>query len=227
MGEMLMVSCGNVASVDADVDAFERFYAQRFRDEALASMTARARRQSLALGLPLVVGAGALVVPVLVNAASVFAWLLLAMGALLLALGAFFLARAGRAAAYCRRRFDQLLAADFEASRSTTKRVFDLVLDDEGIEVRFGTTSGVSQRRRRRWDEVRAVYVTDELVFVPGLTWVCRASTPPEGYAALIAQLAVRCAPGFRDERTTAPRSLLAPAPGAYEFSSASALRLK
>ena len=54
-----------------------------------------------------------------------------------------------------------------------------------------------------------------------------RASTPPEGYAALIAQLAVRCAPGFRDERTTTPRSLLAPASGAYEFSTDSTLRLK
>ena len=131
----------------------------------------------------------------LINARSVFAYLLLAMGGVLGALGLFFLVRAIRAPSFCARRLDRLLAADFEASRSETKRVFDLIIDGEGVETRFGVTSGVPQRRRLRWDQVRGVYLADGLVFVQGLTWVCRASTPPDAYDALVAELRRRMPP--------------------------------
>ena len=131
----------------------------------------------------------------LINARSVFAYLLLAMGGVLGALGLFFLVRAIRAPSFCARRLDRLLAADFEASRSETKRVFDLIVDGEGVETRFGVTSGVPQRRRLRWDQVRGVYLADGLVFVQGLTWVCRASTPPDAYDALVAELRRRMPP--------------------------------
>lgn len=193
--EKLIVRCGNAGRIQGDVDAFSRFYAERFRDEALAGFVGRMRRQSLAAAVPLLAAGALLGIPLLINARSVFAYLLLAMGGVLGALGLFFLVRAIRAPSFCARRLDRLLAADFEASRSETKRVFDLIIDGEGVEARFGVTSGVPQRRRLRWDQVRGVYLADGLVFVRGLTWVCRASTPPDAYDALVAELRRRMPP--------------------------------
>lgn len=195
----LVLRCGSKAGVREDVNAFARFYGARFRDEALGTLEARVRRRALVAGVSLCGISLLSAIPLLVNAQSVFAYLLLAMGAVLLAAGVFFLARAVRAHDYCEMRFDRLLAADFESACSETKRVFDLALDGEGIEVRFGVTSGVPQKRRLGWAEVRGVYLTDDLVFIQGLTWVCRTSTPPETYEALIAELRRRMPAGLVD----------------------------
>lgn len=199
-GGGLVLGCGCKAKTQEDVDAFARFYSARFRDEALSTLETRMRRRALVVGASLCGASPLLAIPLLVNAQSVFAYLLLAMGVALLMVGAFFLVRARRAHVYCEARFDQLLAADLESACSETKRVFDLVFDDEGVEARFGVTSGVPQRRRLGWTGVRGVYLTDDLVFIQGLTWVCRASTPPETYEALISELCRRVSARLVDD---------------------------
>lgn len=198
---LLEFDYGRPSTVDRDVDAFERFYRERFGQAALDSFTARVRRQSRMLGISLLVAMAALCLPVLINSASVFAYILLAMGLGLGGVGVFFLIRASRARRYCEAHLDDLLDKEFQATRTETKRVFHACCTDEGIEVRFGTKTGVKQRRHQPYDQMRLVIVTDELVFIQGLTWLCRFQMDEACYEDLIAILMRQCPQAVEDQR--------------------------
>ena len=171
---LLELAYGSPANVDRDVDLFEGFYLAHCAEEALARMVQRKKRRSLALGACLCVAACLLAVPMAMNPSSIFAVILLLMGGGLLVAGALFLWRAAQARAYCGRRFRKLMDAEFAGTRSVTKRVFDVRFTEEGMTVSFGTKTAVKQTRSKAYADISAVYATDELVFVKGLTWMSR-----------------------------------------------------
>lgn len=190
---LLEFEYGSPGAVDRDVDAFERFYRVRFGEQALKSLTERVRRQSLACGVSLCAAMGLLCVPMLINASSIFALILLLMGLGLGGLGVFFLIRAARAGAYCERNLDRLLDREFAATRSVTKRCFRVRCTEEGIGVEFGTRSSVKQKRFCPYGEISRICEDDGLLFIQGLTWMCREQMGEEPFEALTALLRERC----------------------------------
>lgn len=190
---LLEFEYGSPGVVDRDVDEFERFYRTRFGDWALKSFTGRIRRQSLIYGISLCIAMGLLCVPMLINASSIFALILLLMGLGLGGVGVFFLVRAARAEVYCQGNLDKLLDKEFAATRSVTKRCFRVRCTAEGIGVEFGTRSSVKQRRFRPYDDIRCIVATEDLVFIKGLTWVCREQMGEELFGAFVDFLRQRC----------------------------------
>lgn len=204
-GALLSFSYGNLEGVADDVDLFERFYAAHFKDEALAGLVRRTRRQSLALAVPLCLAGAALFVPPFVNAASIFAFILLAMGVGLLCVGLFFLVRFACAHAYCERRFDRLMEAEFAGTRTATKRIFDVAFFETCVRVSFGAQTAVKQTRVKRYEDVKGVYATDDLVFVKGLTWMARFQMGDGRFGEVCALLAKKCPDRFVDWRSQRP----------------------
>lgn len=190
---LLELAYGSPANVDRDVDLFEGFYLAHCAEEALARMVQRTKRRSLALGACLCVAACLLAVPMAMNPSSIFAVILLLMGGGLLVAGALFLWRAAQARAYCGRRFRKLMDAEFAGTRSVTKRVFDVRFTEEGMTVSFGTKTAVKQTRSKAYADISAVYATDELVFVKGLTWMSRFQLGDEPFGEVCRLLEKEC----------------------------------
>ena len=186
---LLEFDYGTEMAVDRDVDAFERFYRTRFEAKALASFVDRTRRRSRICGMLLCFVMALLFIPVLVNASSIFAYILLCMGLGLGGVGVFLLTRSARSEAYCRKNLDRLLENEFAATRSITQRCFHVSCTEEGVEVRFGSRSSVKQKRFRSYEDIERAYVTDELLFIPGLTWLCRFQLSDDQFRELCALL--------------------------------------
>lgn len=196
---LLEFDYGTSAAVERDVDMFERFYCERFGEDALQALSARMRKQYRSWGVLLCFAMALLAMPVLINASSVFAYILLLMGIGLGGVGCFFLVRAAHSEAYCKQHFDRLMQKEFAATRSVTKRVFHMRCTEEGIGVDFGTQTSIKQRRFRPYGEIGRIAATDDLIFIKGLTWVCREQMGDEQFRALGELLRERCPEAWDD----------------------------
>ena len=76
---LLEFDYGTSAAVERDVDMFERFYRERFGEDALQALIARIRKQYRSWGVLLCFAMALLAIPVLINASSVFAYILLSL----------------------------------------------------------------------------------------------------------------------------------------------------
>lgn len=198
---LLEFDYGTAAAVGRDVDTFERFYCERFGEDALRALIARTKKQYRSWGILLCFAMVLLAMPVFINASSVFAYILLLMGIGLGGIGCFFLVRAARSEAYCKQHFDRLMQKEFAATRSVTKRVFHMRCTEEGIGVDFGTQTSIKQRRFQSYRKIGCIAATDNLIFIKGLTWVCREQMGDEQFRALGELLRERC-PEVWDDRT-------------------------
>ncbi|MEQ3362966.1 hypothetical protein [Raoultibacter massiliensis] len=198
---LLEIAYGSEDAVDRDVDLFEEFYAGHFKEEALSRFVARARSRNRTLFVALCLAGALLVLPMAINPSSVFAAILLAMGVMLMVVGLYFAYRMATAERFCSENFGRLIDDEFAASRSVTKRVFAIRLSELGVTVNFGSQTAVKQTRRKGYEEIPGVHLTDDLVFIEGLTWVARFQTSDEEFSALCSLLKQRCAERFYDWR--------------------------
>ena len=195
---LLEFDYGLPANVDRDVDLFREFYLARFREEALARIVARMKRRNVVFGFALCIAGALFAVPVVINAASVFAKIILAMGLAFAAVGIGFLAVAARAERFCEHRFEKLMEGEFAASRSVTKRVFKMVFTDAGVTVSFGTQSAVKQARTKRYEDIEAVHAADDLLFIKGLTWISRFQMEDFAFEDVCGLLREKCHGRYR-----------------------------
>ena len=64
--------------------------------------------------------------------------------------------------------------------------------------VSFGTKTAVKQTRSKAYADISAVYATDELVFVKGLTWMSRFQLGDEPFGEVCRLLEKECPRPFR-----------------------------
>ncbi|WP_139651640.1 exopolysaccharide biosynthesis protein [Raoultibacter phocaeensis] len=193
------IAYGTEGTVDRDVDLFETFYAGYFKEKALARLVARARSRNRILFLALCIGGVLLAIPMAINASSIFAVILLAMGIALFGIGLYFAYRMVTAERYCKEHFGRLLDNEFAATRSVTKRVFDVRFTEQSVTVQFGSQTSIKQTRSKRYEDIAGVYVTDELVFIEGLTWLARFQLDERTFETMAALLQERCRERFHD----------------------------
>lgn len=196
---LLALAYGASDAVNRDVDAFEVFYAKNFKDEALAKLETRERSRYRIFAIAFIVGALLLTLPMFVNPSSIFAVILLSMGCLLLAAGLFSIYRMATVRQRCIRNFDKLMGDEFAATRSVTKRVFEVRFTDSDVTVNFGAQTAIKQTRTKRYEEIAGVYATDELVFVKGLTWMARFQMEDEDFRRVCALLEEKCLDRYHD----------------------------
>ena len=196
---LLALAYGASDAVNRDVDAFEAFYAKNFKDEALAKLETRERSRYRIFAIAFIVGALLLTLPMFVNPSSIFAVILLGMGCLLLAAGLFSIYRMATVRQRCIRNFDKLMGDEFAATRSVTKRVFEVRFTDSDVTVNFGAQTAIKQTRTKRYEEIAGVYATDGLVFVKGLTWMARFQMEDEDFRRVCALLEEKCLDRYRD----------------------------
>lgn len=196
---LLALAYGASDAVNRDVDAFEAFYAKNFKDEALAKLETRERSRSRIFAIAFIVGALLLTLPMFVNPSSIFAVILLGMGCLLLAAGLFSIYRMATVRQRCIRNFDKLMGDEFAATRSVTKRVFEVRFTDSDVTVNFGAQTAIKQTRTKRYEEIAGVYATDGLVFVKGLTWMARFQMEDEDFRRVCALLEEKCLDRYHD----------------------------
>lgn len=196
---LLALAYGASDAVNRDVDAFEAFYAKNFKDEALAKLETRERSRYRIFAIAFIVGALLLTLPMFVNPSSIFAVILLGMGCLLLAAGLFSIYRMATVRQRCIRNFDKLMGDEFAATRSVTKRVFEVRFTDSDVTVNFGAQTAIKQTRTKRYEEIAGVYATDELVFVKGLTWMARFQMEDEDFRRVCALLEEKCLDRYHD----------------------------
>ncbi len=196
---LLALAYGASDAVNRDVDAFEAFYAKNFKDEALAKLETRERSRYRIFAIAFIVGALLLTLPMFVNPSSIFAVILLSMGCLLLAAGLFSIYRMATVRQRCIRNFDKLMGDEFAATRSVTKRVFEVRFTDSDVTVNFGAQTAIKQTRTKRYEEIAGVYATDELVFVKGLTWMARFQMEDEDFRRVCALLEEKCLDRYHD----------------------------
>lgn len=196
---LLALAYGASDAVNRDVDAFEAFYAKNFKDEALAKLETRERSRYRIFAIAFIVGALLLTLPMFVNPSSIFAVILLGMGCLLLAAGLFSIYRMATVRQRCIRNFDKLMGDEFAATRSVTKRVFEVRFTDSDVTVNFGAQTAIKQTRTKRYEEIAGVYATDGLVFVKGLTWMARFQMEDEDFRRVCALLEEKCLDRYHD----------------------------
>lgn len=196
---LLALAYGASDAVNRDVDAFEAFYAKNFKDEALAKLETRERSRYRIFAIAFIVGALLLTLPMFVNPSSIFAVILLSMGCLLLAAGLFSIYRMATVRQRCIRNFDKLMGDEFAATRSVTKRVFEVRFTDSDVTVNFGAQTAIKQTRTKRYEEIAGVYATDGLVFVKGLTWMARFQMEDEDFRRVCALLEEKCLDRYHD----------------------------
>ena len=196
---LLALAYGASDAVNRDADAFEAFYAKNFKDEALAKLETRERSRYRIFAIAFIVGALLLTLPMFVNPSSIFAVILLSMGCLLLAAGLFSIYRMATVRQRCIRNFDKLMGDEFAATRSVTKRVFEVRFTDSDVTVNFGAQTAIKQTRTKRYEEIAGVYATDELVFVKGLTWMARFQMEDEDFRRVCALLEEKCLDRYHD----------------------------
>lgn len=170
---LLEFEYGSESSIDKDVDIFETFYRDRYGKEAMSSFVNRIRRQYSTLGIMFCTVMVLLFVPVVINSTSIFAYILLCMGVALGGIGIFLLVRAKNSRTYCQKNFEKLLDKEFASTRSATKRIFRVCCTNQGIQIVFGIKTAVKQKRFRYYDELKKIVITDQLIFIQGLTWFC------------------------------------------------------
>ena len=88
---------------------------------------------------------------------------------------------------------------EFAATRSVTKRVFEVRFTDSDVTVNFGAQTAIKQTRTKRYEEIAGVYATDELVFVKGLTWMARFQMEDEDFRRVCALLEEKCLDRYHD----------------------------
>lgn len=196
---LLALAYGASDAVNRDVDAFEAFYAKNFKDEALAKLETREHSRYRIFAIAFIVGALLLTLPMFVNPSSIFAVILLGMGCLLLAAGLFSIYRMATVRQRCIRNFDKLMGDEFAATRSVTKRVFEVRFTDSDVTVNFGAQTAIKQTRTKRYEEIAGVYATDGLVFVKGLTWMARFQMEDEDFRRVCALLEEKCLDRYHD----------------------------
>ena len=184
---------GSSTNVNKDVDLFKGFYLEYFQEEALGKIVARTRKRALIGGLVLCLVAVLFVAPMIINPASIFAKIILAMGVVLLAAGLASFGMAMRAEAYATNRFERLMESEFTSTRSGTRRVFNIYFSGGSVTVSFGAQSSVKQVRTKRYEDIPAVYETAELVFIKGLTWLSRFQMGDEAFGAVCNVLKEKC----------------------------------
>lgn len=190
---LLEFDYGSEGTIEKDVDIFEEFYRNRYGEEAITAFANRIKRQSFTLGIMFCTLMVLLFIPVIINSTSIFAYILLFMGLALGGVGVFFLIRAKRSQEYCRKNFDKLLDKEFASTRSVTKRLFNVCCTKEGIQVVFGVKTGIKQKRFRSYDELKTIVITDKLVFIKGLTWLCYFQMSESDTVDLLSILKTMC----------------------------------
>lgn len=196
---VLEIAYGTEGTVDRDVDLFETFYAGYFKEKALARLVGRARSRNRALFLALCISGMLLGLPMAINASSIFAVILLAMGIALFGAGLYFAYRTATARRFCEEHFERLLGDEFAATRSVTKRVFDVRFTEQSVTVQFGSQTSIKQTRIKHYEDIAGVYVTDELVFIEGLTWLARFQLDEHTFETMAALLREQCKERFHD----------------------------
>lgn len=195
---LLSFSYGKTGGIERDVDRFREFYLACFSKDARFALEARMRRTSWFAAAVCFAGACFCVIPVFVNASSVFAYVILAMGTVLAGTGACLSVRAVRSGERAARDFPLLMESEFASSCSATKRLFDVRMTGEGVSVEFGTTTGVRQQRLKRYGDIEEVAVDGDLLFIKGLTWLCSFNMDEDDYRAACRMLEQRCSDRFR-----------------------------
>ena len=82
--------------------------------------------------------------------------------------------------AYCEANEEKIVADSFFEARSSAWRNFDIEFGDDGVSVSYGVKGTVKRRRERKYSDITALYVTPHLLYIKGLTWLCRSAIEPE-----------------------------------------------
>lgn len=194
----LELTYGMLENVNKDVDLFGGFYLECFREEAFEKIVARTRKRALTGGVALCLVALLFAAPMAINPSSIFAKIILAMGAVLFIAGAASFVLAVCAREYGARHFERLIEAEFAATRSSTKRIFDIRFSEESVTVLFGAQSSVKQVRTKRYEDISAVYEAADLIFIKGLTWLSRFQMGDEAFEAVCGVLKKKCLGKYR-----------------------------
>lgn len=185
--------------VDCDVDTFESFYRRHFEKDALSRLERREGSRYKAYALALCFGSLLCAIPMVINPTSIFAVILLFMGGMVLVAGLYYVHRAVAVETYCTRHFEKLMMNEFAASRSTARRVFDIRCMEQVVAVRFRLSTAGKKEQVRSYEKISGVYLTDELLFIQGLTWVTRFRMGDEDFENLCAVLREKCSDRFHD----------------------------
>ena len=82
--------------------------------------------------------------------------------------------------AYCEANEEKIVADSFSEARSSAWRNFDIEFDVDGISISYGAKGTVRRRRERKYSDITALYVTQHLLYIKGVTWLCRSAIDPE-----------------------------------------------
>lgn len=194
---LLEITYGTKNGVNRDVSLFETFYRRYFMNDALLKFEKREKERCGAYALSLCGGALLCVIPLMINPASIFSNIILIMGGLIFATGLLFGYRALGAEKHCASCAESLISNEFMASRSMTKRIFKVYCTDQVAIVEFGLATAISQRRTKLYRDIPGVYLTDELLFIQGLTWVARFQMSDEQFGKICSLFEEKCADRF------------------------------
>lgn len=200
---VVSIEYGAEGAIDKDVDLFEAFYMERFKDDALGRFVKRSKKSSFRCAVAAFVFACFFPIPMIVDSGPVFAKLLLFMGLVPFGVGVYFLLKCRNAQFRCEKDLEELVASEFYVSRTVTKRVFKAAFGAHDVKVFFGVKSGVHQKRSKAYADISRVVVTDELIFIEGLTWMCKFQMGDGVFDAVVHLLERKCPKAFVDERAS------------------------
>lgn len=193
---------GNESAIDHDVDIFEDFYIDRYGKDAAAKVHNRAVGNQKFLGRFLIILGMATFIPkFILESESVFAITLIITGFMMIAFGGYTYRKALKPYEATEQEIKSLLTEEFAAARTKRNRIFDLSITDEGIETVHGVKTGVKQRHSKKWSDITCIDITDDLIFIKGITWLCRFQLGDERFNQIAKLLVDRCGDVTKDER--------------------------
>ncbi|MDR3052367.1 MAG: hypothetical protein LBU48_00705 [Coriobacteriales bacterium] len=169
---VLRVDHGDREQIGQSVDVFADFYGSVFREEILERFIQKKTRQnSMMVGLGFFVFIVSLL-PAFINFDSIFAKILLILGLAGLVIAGFYIVRIRRARERCERDFDDLLGTEFMRAKGPVSSVFESRVYDDYIEMLSGRETKKASSRSKRFQDIKAVYVSPDLYFFKGLGWI-------------------------------------------------------
>ena len=198
----LLVHYGNELAIDRDVDLFESFYSARYGVDAAKKVHARTVKGQKFLARALIIlGVATFVPKCIFRSDSVFAITLIITGLMMILFGIYTYKKALKPYEATEQEIKILLEEEFSAARTKRNRIFDLLITDESIETVHGVKTGVKQRHSKKWSDITCANVTDDLIFVKGVTWFCRFQLGDERFNQIAKMLVDRCGDAVKDER--------------------------
>lgn len=196
---------GNEVGLDEDVDLFQVFYTKHYGREAATKIYDKMRGSQRTIGIGCVaVGIAATFPKLVFQMTSPFAITLLITALMLIGYGGYKLWQARKPYDPTDEGIAELLYEEFKGARTKRNRIFDLFVTTKGIETTHGVKTGGKQRHYKAYEDMTCVDITDDLIFVKGITWFCRFLLGEERFERLASILKENCGSVVNDERTGA-----------------------